>query len=112
MSSKVELYAPISARGINRSKTLSIKETGETKQKEDITLSLPTKYDFKKLKAVFEQNKTADDSNKSPEIQEPVIIKCQGKLFDACAVIGMNFSTGQAYVKSVYPDHVSHAKKH
>lgn len=38
------------------------------------------------------------------DIAQPQIIK--GGLFDSCILVGMNFSTGEAYIKSVFPEKV------
>lgn len=38
------------------------------------------------------------------DITQPQINK--GGLFDSCILVGMNFSTGEAYIKSVFPEKV------
>ncbi|XP_077293085.1 uncharacterized protein LOC143916070 [Arctopsyche grandis] len=109
VSSRTGLIAPISVGSVKRNRQSL--DVYENRTSDDITLSLPIKYDFKKVKALFEQDvpiKEVPIPNKVVEIEQNIvkrqIVHDKDRLFEVCALIGMNFSTGQAYIKSVYPE--------
>lgn len=112
VSSRTGLIAPIVSVGSVKRNRQSL-NVYENRTSDDITLSLPTKYDFKKVKSLFEQDvpiKEVPIPNKVVEIKQNIvkqeIVPDKDRLFEVCALIGMNFSTGQAYIKSVYPENV------